>query len=90
MKFLISFFLVSSAMAAEKPMNTFDKIQSLNVEKDEVVVTMWSTNRVFRMSKDNHVVPCLENAFKADQRVAMDVNKEAGLILDCKLAGPAR
>ncbi len=88
MKYLLSVFIISSALAASgKPLNTVDKIQSLNSDNKEVSVTLWGNSRVFRISKDHSLVPCLENAFKSKQKVALDLDNEAGLILDCKMAG---
>lgn len=64
-----------------------DKIRSYDPSGSKVMVTFWETNQVFRIPKNDNVLPCLENSFKANQPVTLEVDQKSNIITECKLFG---
>ena len=87
MKFFILMSIVSLPLFGAKKPLMIDKVRSIDFEKDEAIITFWSTNQVYRLPANATVMPCLENAQKAKKQVVMEVNEDAKLIESCRLYG---
>jgi hypothetical protein len=87
MRIILMILLMLPVAWATLDFDEIDEIQSMELVGGTYTVQFWGLNRVFRVAQRNAVVPCLENAFKSQQRVALKLDIQDGLILDCKLAG---
>jgi hypothetical protein len=90
MKFFLSLLFFSMSSFAQGEKVRIEKVHSIDFHKDEAMVTFWSDNQVYRMPKDDKSLPCLQNAFKGKQEVALGMKKESKVILDCKLYGKGK
>ena len=84
MKFLLMVFLSFQVCAATK--SVVEQVHSMSLKNGEYTVTFWGNSRVFRLSENDKVAPCLENAVKAKMNVFVQIDSEKGQIQDCKLA----
>lgn len=82
MKYLIALFISLPTFAARFA----DDIRSLDHNKNEVTVTFSTHTQVHRIPASSHVLPCLENGFKAKKPVDVVISDESGNIIECKLA----
>lgn len=83
--FLLFFVLISLAAITEDELNSYRirSIEPLN-EDNELMVTFWEDNRVYRIRKNSKVHDCLEGARKRLQKVRLELDKEAGSIEGCR------
>lgn len=74
---------------AIKPVNIdmIDEVRSL--EQDEIMgeirVTFWGNNKVYQMDESHSAVPCLEEAYKSREQVALSFDQNDRIIVSCRL-----
>jgi len=83
--FLIFFALISLAAVTEEKSNSYRirSIESLD-DENEVMVTFWEDNRVYRIRKNSQVHHCLERAMEKPEKVSLKLDKEAQSIEACR------
>lgn len=74
-----------SGLAIAQDKIKIDKVRTVEFEGDEATITFWSMNQVFRMPANSKTIPCLENAWKAEQDVALKMAENTNAIKDCRL-----
>lgn len=62
-------------------------IRSFEPKAAFYMLTFWETNQVFRVSHSNDQIPCLENSFKANRPVTVEIDQKSNMITDCKMFG---
>lgn len=87
MKMLYVIVLFSTPLLAQQKSVRIDQVRSIEYNNGEVIVSFWKNNQVFRLQDNSHLLPCLENGWKAEKEVVMGMNKDAKVILNCKLYG---
>ncbi|HXH73611.1 MAG TPA: hypothetical protein VNJ08_01500 [Bacteriovoracaceae bacterium] len=80
LKFFMLFMFLSLSATASVGI-----VRSLDLHDGKYEITLWTDNRVFRLSENHPQVPCIENAFKANMPVDLKLN-EKGKIVNCRLA----
>ncbi len=87
MKLFILLILVSLPLVAAVKSAKIDQVRSIDYDKGEATITFWSTNQVYRLPEDALVMPCLQNAQKAKQKVVLEMVPNTKVIRSCKLYG---
>jgi hypothetical protein len=64
-----------------------DKIRSFDLENGKYVVTFFEDQRMFRVPKNNAMIPCLENSYKAERPVTLAIDQKTQTITECKMFG---
>lgn len=85
--FLIFFALISLAAVTQKEMSSY-RIRSIEPldDENEVMVTFWEDNRVYRIQKNSKIHDCLESAIKRTEKVRLKLDKEGQTLESCKAA----
>ncbi len=86
MKLLICALSFISLAQASSNIKDVDQIKSMKLDGDTYTVLFWNQAQVYKVPKKSKVVPCLENALKAQKGVALEIDPHHGELLDCKLA----
>lgn len=95
--FLIALLVMNVALAANPDIlkdkmpqatsyNLVDAVRSMDAEGDHFRVTFWESAKVHRIPKSNEHTPCLENGWKSNRPVTLNMSSR-GEVLDCKLFG---
>jgi hypothetical protein len=83
--FLFLLLIISSFTWAQDDVIRVEKVHSIDYKDNEATVTFWDTNQVYRLPSNAKVMPCIDNAFKAEMEVALKMKKDAPAIEDCRL-----
>jgi len=83
--FLIFFAFISFAAVTENELNSY-RIRSIEPLDDEnqVMVTFWEDNRVYRILKNSRIHHCLEKALERTEKVRLKLDKEEQSIEACR------
>lgn len=83
--FLFPLLLLSMTAWSQDDVVRVEKVRSIDYENDEATVTFWGTNQVYRLPSNDKIIPCLDNAQKAQMEVALKMKKDAPVIEACKM-----
>lgn len=64
-----------------------DKIRGFDLENGEYVLTFFEDDRMFRIPKNNALIPCLEDSYKAERPVTLAIDQKTQTITECKMFG---
>lgn len=83
--FLVFFAFISFAAVTEDELNSY-RIRSIETLDDDndVMVTFWEDNRVYRILKNSGVHHCLERALEKPEKVRLKLDKEEQSIEACR------
>lgn len=88
MKYLFSILLISGSVLAAKPFNISMIDEVKDIEHDalmgEVRVSLWGTDKLYRMDESHSAIPCLEEAFKSQEQVALSFDQSEQVIVGCR------
>jgi hypothetical protein len=85
MKTIVLFLAVSLSAWAQESSTKVDQVRSFQIKSDTATVTFWGSNQVYRIPGNSRLIPCLENAWKTDKEVLLMFNKDANVLMGCKL-----
>ena len=88
MKWLFILTLMSQAYAQTPQTKTVDQINSLNWDGSGYKVGLNNFQRAIVISGSNEVVPCLENAYKSQMQVLVEIDSDIPMIKSCALYTP--
>jgi len=85
MKWLFLLALMSQAYAQAPQTKTVDQVNSLNWDGSGYKVQLNNFQRLIVISRSNELVPCLENAYKSQMKVLIEIDSDIPMIKSCAL-----
>lgn len=84
----ILFLLVISLVAwAQENTLKIDQVKAVDYQDETATITFMRDDQYFYLPTNSSVLPCLDNAWKAEKQVVLLMHKDGKRILECKLYG---
>lgn len=84
MKYFLLFFLISHAAIAQDQL-IVRNVLNLEFMDQRAIVTFNDTGVSYKIPENDKVIPCLKNAWLAQQQVILKMDANQTAIMDCKL-----
>ncbi len=87
MKWFILFFMILTIFAAGKTKlkTIVDRIEKIEWKEKEAIITLDVFEKPITISKENHLLPCLQNAQLSSMSVLLTLDPDVPMITECSL-----